>query len=111
MLSDKLPNIEPRLELEIRSGISSIHKLKKDEIYNEFIKKHQNLKGAEYIVYPNDNADRGTVFLDNKGTTIEKVNFYANELVYEPNSFEIEYQKIHSKLLESIEEKYFEKAN
>jgi len=103
MLKDKLPKIDLDLELEIRSGLSSIHKLRKDEIYKRFIEKYRDLKEAEYVIYPNDNSDRGTVFLDKSGETIKKVNFYANELVYEPNDFEIEYPKIHSKILETLE--------
>lgn len=102
MLKDKLPKIDLNLELEIRSGLSSIHKLKKDNIYRQYIKEHDYLKGAEYVVYPNDNSGRGTIFLDQNGKTIKKVNFYANELVYELNDFEIEYPKIHSKILETF---------
>ena len=102
-LKSKLPKIDVNLELEIRSGLSSIYKLRKDNIYKKFIENYQDLQKAEYVIYPNDNADRGTVFLDKDGRIIKKVNFYANELVYEPNDFEIEYPKIHSKILETFE--------
>jgi len=101
-LKDKLSKLDINLELEIRSGMSSIHLLDKEaKEYINLILEDSSLKKLTYIVYPNDNTHRNIVLLDNNGAVLKESESYMSKLVYKPLDFEIEYPVIQSKILDS----------
>jgi len=100
-LKNILPNLDINLELEIRSGLSSIHKLdSKDEEYKKLLDDNSHLQGLTYIVYPNDNTNRSVVLLDKNGKKLDESKSYMSKLGYIPLGFEIEYPPVQSKILD-----------
>ncbi len=104
-LKDKLSKLDINLELEIRSGVSSIHMLDKEaQEYINLILEDSSLKSLTYIIYPNDNTHRNIVLLDKNGSILKKSESYMSKLVYKPLDFEIEYSAIQSKILDSYKD-------
>jgi hypothetical protein len=94
-IEEKLINLDINTKSKIRNGIDSIYKINKnDDSFKELIQKHVSLKDSHYIVYPNDNKSKYTLFLDKTGKELKKADFFANNLIYESLDFKIEYTSL-----------------
>lgn len=88
-INEVLVNMDKQMLSDIKSSYLSIFKIKQDsKSFLDLVKQNELLKEAAYIVNPNFNDAKGSVFLKKDGLLLLEADFFANSVVNEPLDFE-----------------------
>ena len=88
-INNRLINIDKQMLADIEGSYLSIYKIKKDsKPFLNLIERNKSLQEAAYIVNPNFNDAKGSVFLKDDGELLYEADFFANTIINEPLDFE-----------------------
>ena len=88
-INNRLINIDKQMLADIEGSYLSIYKIKKDsKPFLNLIERNKSLQEAAYIVNPNFNDAKGSIFLKNDGGLLYEADFFANTIINEPLDFE-----------------------
>lgn len=88
-INEKLTGIDKQMLADIEGSYFSIYKIKQNtQSFLKLMQSKKELQDAAYIVNPNFNDAKGSIFLKKDGALLLEADFFANSILNEPLDFE-----------------------